>query len=402
MIEELPHPGEDAYVYDFETENHHFAVGPGALVVHNTDSLFVQFNPRNPETGEKLTGREARIATIELTAEAGHLVTQALKPPHDFEFDKVFDPILLFSKKRYAGKMFENADKPDDFVYKYMGIALKRRDNAPIVKTIYGAAMKKVLDEKDVASATEIVRQGCMDLVEGRVPLTQLTITKSLRAEYANPNSVAHKVLANRIAARDPGNAPAAGDRIPFVYVKPAAGKETSKLQGDRVETPTYIKEKGLQPDYPYYIEHQLSSPIGQMFALLLESVPGYSPSMLTSLSDYDGLSVEAKMVIRERVAYQLLFKDALAKAHTINSKRAITAMFGLKVQPTISKPKAVSGPVAAPTTAPAQPRLQQMTINNYFADSAMLSVRKKAASASSTATATATNNKKKTVALDI
>jgi hypothetical protein len=50
-IIELPHPGEDVYVYDLETDNHHFGVGPGALIVHNTDSLFVQFNPRNPETG---------------------------------------------------------------------------------------------------------------------------------------------------------------------------------------------------------------------------------------------------------------------------------------------------------------------------------------------------------------
>jgi hypothetical protein len=36
-IIELAHPGPDAYVYDFETENHHFAVGPGAMVVHNPD-----------------------------------------------------------------------------------------------------------------------------------------------------------------------------------------------------------------------------------------------------------------------------------------------------------------------------------------------------------------------------
>ena len=43
-IRELEHPG-DAFVYDLETDNHHFGVGPGALIVHNTDSLFVAFNP---------------------------------------------------------------------------------------------------------------------------------------------------------------------------------------------------------------------------------------------------------------------------------------------------------------------------------------------------------------------
>jgi DNA polymerase elongation subunit (family B) len=398
-IIELAHPGADTYVYDFETENHHFAVGPGALVVHNTDSLFVQFNPRNPETGEALQGRDARLATIDLTAEAGHLVTQSLKAPHDFEFDKVFDPILLFSKKRYAGKMFENADKPDDFVYKYMGIALKRRDNAPIVKTIYGAAMKKVLDEKDVISAAALVKQGCMDLVEGRVPLTQLTITKSLRAEYANPASVAHKVLAMRMAVRDPGNAPAPGDRIPFVYVKPAPGVLASKTQGDRIETPVYIKEKGLVPDYPYYIEHQLSSPIGQMFALLLEAVPGYSAALLPA--GFAEMKPEAAAAVRERIAYQLLFKDALAKAHLLGTKTATLAMFGAAATRTVKSsvcstrtqataPAAVAAP-AVPAVQP-QSQRQQMTITNYFADAAYLAMRKKAAvAAKKTTTATAT-----------
>jgi DNA polymerase elongation subunit (family B) len=329
-IIELDHPGEDVYVYDLETDNHHFGVGPGALIVHNTDSLFVQFNPRNPETGEPLKGREARIATIELTAEAGELVTQALKAPHDFEFDKVFDPILLFSKKRYAGKMFENDQKPDDYVYKYMGISLKRRDNAPILKTIYGTAMKKVLEEKDVAAAYKIVRQGCLDLVEGRIPMTQLMITKSLRAEYANPNSIAHKALANRIAERDPGNAPSAGDRIGYVYIKPQVGKEVSKLQGDRIETPQFIKENGLHPDYAYYIEHQISKPVGEMFAILLEQIPGFDRKMFPS--NYNDLDEDQQFSIRDKLAYELLFRDILDHSKKMSesmAKKQFMNMFG-------------------------------------------------------------------------
>jgi hypothetical protein len=277
-----------------------------------------------------LKGREARIATIELTAEAGELVTQALKAPHDFEFDKVFDPILLFSKKRYAGKMFENDQKPDDYVYKYMGISLKRRDNAPILKTIYGTAMKKVLEEKDVAAAYKIVRQGCLDLVEGRVAMTQLTITKSLRAEYANPNSIAHKALANRIAERDPGNAPSAGDRIGYVYIKQPVGKEASKLQGDRIETPQFITDNNLQPDYAYYIEHQISKPVGEMFAILVEQIPGFDRRMFPP--NYSDLDEDQQFTIRDKLAYELLFRDILDHSKKMNesmAKKQFMNMFG-------------------------------------------------------------------------
>ena len=45
-------------------------------------------------------------------------------------------------------------------------------------------------------------------------------ISKTVRTDYANPTQIAHKVLADRIGKRDPGNKPAVGSRVPFVYIQ--------------------------------------------------------------------------------------------------------------------------------------------------------------------------------------
>lgn len=182
------------YVYDLQTENHHFAVGPGNLVVHNTDSLFVCFNPKNPATGELLQGREAIVETMRLTEEAGKLVTTCLKPPHDFEYDKVFAPFIIFSKKRYVGNKYE--ESPDDYYQNSMGIATKRRDYAGIVKVIYGGAIRILLTDKDPVAAAKFVKDKLLDLAAGKVSMTQLTMSKSLRSEYKAATPPAHKVLA--------------------------------------------------------------------------------------------------------------------------------------------------------------------------------------------------------------
>jgi len=362
-LRELPHPG-DVYVYDLETENHHFGVGPGALIVHNTDSLFVEFNPRD-SNGERLKGREARQATIDLTDEAGAFITKVLAAPHDFEFDKAFDPMLLFSKKRYAGNMYEN--NADDYVHKYMGIALKRRDNAPIVKTIFGGAMKMLLDKRDVEGAFQFVKEKCLELVEGKVNLGQLTVTKSLRADYANPLSIAHKVLADRMAQRDPGNAPASGERIGYVYItKP--GQETSKLQGDRIETPLFVKENKLVPDYKHYIEHQLQNPISQAFGILLERVPGFIPSMLAKCPKELG----AWLAFRENVAAELLFSDCLKKFETSSRHNAIFNMFGGNAVITKSISNAPKNRVTVTS------KMIQKPISSYLLDSFIVSNIKK------------------------
>jgi hypothetical protein len=278
-----------------------------------------------------LTGREARQAVIDLTAEAGKLVTKALAPPHDFEFDKVFDPMLMFSKKRYAGFMFE--ENADDYVTKYMGIALKRRDNAPIVKTVYGTAMRKLLLDRDVPGATRYVQEACMDLVRGKVKLGQLTITKSLRAEYANPLQIAHKALADRMAARDPGNAPASGDRIPFVYVQPPVGSQAAKLQGDRVEAPSYIKEHGLIPDYEFYLGHQLQNPISQMFGLLLEEMPGTEVVPWSQKPE----DMEKQLIWKEQMAAQILFGKAFQACNKHHRSAFVSRFFGPSVASSVA-----------------------------------------------------------------
>jgi len=111
-------------------------------------------------------------------------------------------------------------------------------------------------------------------LVEGNVPIEKLIITKSLRSFYKNPQGVAHKVLADRIGQRDPGNKPTSGDRIAFVYVVTKQVEKGKKvLQGDKIETPAFIKENGLQIDYSFYITNQIMKPLLQLFGLVLENI---------------------------------------------------------------------------------------------------------------------------------
>jgi DNA polymerase elongation subunit (family B) len=237
-------------------------------VYGDTDSVFFKFNLTRLD-GTRIVGQEALPITIELAKEAGRLATMFLKPPHDLEYEKTFLPFILLSKKRYVGILYEEADKP---CYRNsMGIVLKRRDNAPIVKDVYGGVIDILMKGNDVVKAVEFVKDSLSQLMQGRVPLDKLMITKSLRSGYKNPKQIAHKVLADRMGVRDSGNKPRPGDRIPYVYIE-----STAKLQGDKIETPEYIKQNNLKPDYKHYITNQIMKPVQQVFALVLESLPEF------------------------------------------------------------------------------------------------------------------------------
>jgi DNA polymerase elongation subunit (family B) len=331
----------EGYVYDLTTDNHHFAAGVGNLIVHNTDSVFFTFNLQTPE-GKPIRGKEALEITIELAQEAGHLASSLLKGPHDLEYEKTFMPFCLLSKKRYVGMLYET--DPNKCKRKEMGIVLKRRDNAPIVKDIYGGIIDILMKEQNINRAIEFLQTSLQNIVDEKYPMDKLIITKSLRSGYKNPQSIAHKVLADRMTARDPGNKPSSGDRIPFVYINTPNKKA---LQGEKIETPNFIKENGLKIDYSFYITNQIMKPVQQVFALVLEKIWELQKKKITKQSLYkkevesikkkyndDPDKCESKIEdLRNKEIKALLFDKYLRE--TNNEKqgvKSITSFFSLKI----------------------------------------------------------------------
>ena len=322
----------EGYVYDLTTENHHFAAGIGSLIVHNTDSVFFTFNLTNPETGEKIRGKPALEMTIEIAQEAAQLCTAYLKPPMGLAYEKTLMPFILLSKKRYVGMLYE--DDPNEGYLKFMGLVLKRRDNCDLVKDVYGGVLHHLMNGSNIKNAMDFLYKSLESLINGEVPMDKLMITKALRGDYKNPFAIAHRVLADRIAQRDPGNKPKPGDRMKYVYVV----NKTAKLQGDKIETPEFIIERKLNIDYTHYITNQLMKPLQQLFGLAIEqiwelqnkgtAISAFKKDMAALTADTNG-DIETFMKKREKYTSAkvktLLFDKFLEKIY--NKQNGIRTM---------------------------------------------------------------------------
>ena len=265
----------EEYVYDLTTDNHHFQAGVGSLIVHNTDSIFIKFLLVD-ENGNKLTGVEALQKSIDEGIRADKLIQKYLKPPHVLEYEKTFDPFILFTKKRYVGNLYET--DVNEYSQKSMGIVLKRRDNAPIVKYVYGGIIDCILNKKSIDLSIDFLKSSLMDLINDKFDLQMLVISKTLRSTYKDPESIAHKVLADRMGERDPGNKPQSNDRIPYIYIKLKNTNSKEKvLQGDKIEHINYVLENKLKPDYVTYLENQIMKPVSQIYELVINKLDGFT-----------------------------------------------------------------------------------------------------------------------------
>ena len=308
------------------------------IVYGDTDSCFFTFNLEEL-SGEKIIGKKALEITIDLAIEAGKLASKFLKEPHDLEYEKTFMPFLLLSKKRYVGMLYEK--NPNKCKMKSMGIVLKRRDNAACVKDCYGRVVDLLMKGESADIAANYVRSYIKDMVNEKIGTDKLIISKSLNGFYKNPDSIAHKVLADRMAKRDPGNKPSVGSRIPFIYIET---KVKGALQGDRIETPLYIKENNLKPDYAHYITNQIMKPVTQIFNLLLEQMSKFNKKTTKALYDKDlrivnskysndeSKLIEKKAKLRDKMVKKIIFEEALRKyENSKNCQPSISSFFGKK-----------------------------------------------------------------------
>jgi DNA polymerase elongation subunit (family B) len=179
-------------------------------------------------------------------------------------------------------------------------------------------------------------------MVDGKIDIGKLVITKALRSGYKDPNRIAHKVLADRIGQRDVK--PSIGDRIPFVFIE---NPDKKALQGDRIETPDYINANKLKIDYAHYISNQIMKPLLQLFALVLEKMSAFKKRKGHTLrtwkdelsklrKDYpDEIQYQKKeQMLRNKEVKILLFDDYLRITDNIKKgNQSIKNFFGAAVK---------------------------------------------------------------------
>jgi len=278
--------GYTDYVYDLETETGNFQAGIGRMIVKNTDSVFFKPTITSIETGEILKDKKGLEISIILGQWASILITTLLPTPMSQEYEKVLWPFAILTKKRYVGNLYEK--NPKKYYQKSMGIVLKRRDNAQIVKVVCGGIIDQMLNKNSPEGAVKLTQDCLRQIISGKFKLDKFVITKTLKGpgltklerekeskknkedrSYADRTRIVHAVLADRMADRDPGNKPLSNDRIPYVYFET---KDEPELQGDRVENPDYLIENNLKIDYLFYITNQIMKPSIQFLELIVEN----------------------------------------------------------------------------------------------------------------------------------
>jgi DNA polymerase elongation subunit (family B) len=251
------------YVYDLTTKSHHFHVGPGDLVVHNTDSVMVEFDVGNR------TGQEAIEYSWEIGERAAEECTKLFKAPNNLELEKVYCPYFLYSKKRYAAKLWTKG-KDGNMHMDYIdvkGLQLVRRDNTPHMREVCKELLDVVLESSDTGPPKALALQRAIELIEGDVPNEKLILSQGLSDSYKSQN-LSHVQVRNKMRERQPGSEPQSGDRVPYILLD--TGDPKAKAY-EKAEDPKYAKEHNLKVDYNYYFINKFLNPVCDLIEPLFE-----------------------------------------------------------------------------------------------------------------------------------
>lgn len=234
---------------------------PGSKVRYgDTDSIMVQFDTQGK------SGQEAIEYSWKLGERASKEISALFKSPNKLELEKVYCPYFLYSKKRYAAKMWVEKkgviqfDKID-----VKGLQVVRRDSCKYVRNACKKLLEIVLESNDPKHAVSYAREMKETLIKGNVDMEDLILTKSLADSYKV--QMPHVEVVKKMKERNPGSEPQIGSRVPFVVVKTKRGEE--KLF-EKAEDPVWVQQNKIPIDYEYYFEHQFRKPIEDLLEPLV------------------------------------------------------------------------------------------------------------------------------------
>lgn len=284
-VEYLRNTNNEEFVYDLETENGRFQAGIGQIIVYNTDSIFakIKFNRNDFEKNRQDTFKLATLCGDKLTDEIFD------RPPIVLEFEKVFHPFILLTKKRYIANKFE--DMNDPFKLKGIdakGIALTRRDYCKMVKNCYQDIIDTIMKiesfqnfEDNLEKSINIYKKYVEQIDKYKIPTEDLVVSAMLAKSYKT--KPVHVHLAEKLKGRK--EEVQVGDRIPYIYIE---SDDPKKQKSELGEDPKYAKDNNLKFNRTCYLE-QLGKPILSFFKVILKE----KPETLEELIEYTNTKLE-------------------------------------------------------------------------------------------------------------
>ena len=262
-----------------ETKTYVEANFPGAKVRYgDTDSVMVEF-----DVGDR-KGVEAIEYSWEIGERAAEECSALFKKPNNLELEKVYWPYFLYSKKRYAAKLWTKG-KDDKMHMDYIdvkGLQLVRRDNTPHMREVCKELLDVVLTSGDPGPPKELARDRANELLSGGISHDKLILSQSLSDSYKvggksvsinSPESIhinqAHVQVVNKMRQRKPGSEPQSGDRVPYLLTK----TDNSKAKAfEKSEDPKYVEEHNIPVDYHYYFVNKFLNPVCDLLDPLFEN----------------------------------------------------------------------------------------------------------------------------------
>jgi len=251
---------------------------PGAKVRYgDTDSVMVEF-----DVGDR-KGIEAVEYSWEIGERAAKECTELFKKPNNLELEKVYWPYFLYSKKRYAAKLWtQGKDGKMNMDYiDVKGLQLVRRDNTSHVREVCKELLDVVLESSDTEPPRALALQRAIELIQGDVPNEKLTLSQGLSDTYKvkgqgvsinSPNikdiNQAHVQVVRKMRERQPGSEPQSGDRVPYILVKTDDPKAKAF---EKSEDPKYAKDNNVPIDYDYYFMNKFLNPVCDLLEPLFD-----------------------------------------------------------------------------------------------------------------------------------
>lgn len=257
----------------------------------DTDSVFLSLK-YNREDFVKNRQDSFKLATI-----CGQNITKMFnRHTIELEFEKVFQPFILLTKKRYIGKKYENMKDP--FKLKEItksGIAITRRNYAALVKKCYTEVIDCIVNDESggIEESIEVYKSYIDRIDNYQIDIDDLVVTAMLAKSYKT--RPVHVQLADKLKERKEDVQ--IGDRLPYIYIENTSGiiKQKSELGED----PVYAKQHGLKYNRGCYLE-QLAKPLLGFFRVVLKEHPNELEDIVEytnkKLEEYDGKSARLKL----------------------------------------------------------------------------------------------------------